>query len=165
MLSPLTARERTAISRILKANHAGEYGAIRIYAGQRLVARYFHKELLPFFDEVYQHETEHCQSFLMAMPPRNSRPCRMMWMWGLGGYVLGVTTALMGHQAIMVCTAAVESTVHQHLNDQIRFLTGRDEELQRLIAEIRIQELEHLNYAEKRPRAGRYPVRSTGQSA
>jgi len=150
MLSPLTARERIAIARILKVNHAGEYGAIRIYAGQRLIARYFHKELLPFLDEVFRHEMEHCQIFVAAMPARDSRPCRMMWAWGFGGYILGIATALMGYQAIMVCTAAVEGTVHMHLNDQIRFLASKDEPLRMLISDIRKQELEHLHYAETR---------------
>lgn len=150
MLSSLATGDRTAISRILKVNHAGEYGAIRIYAGQRLISRLLHKELLPFLDEVYRHETEHCRAFRDAMPLRGSRPCRMMWAWGIGGYALGAGTALLGYQAIMVCTAAVESTVHVHLNDQINFLVGKDDALKDLIAEIKKQELEHLSYAEAR---------------
>lgn len=150
MRPPLAPKDEATVSRILKVNHAGEYGAIRIYAGQRLIARHTQPDLLPFLDEVYSHEVEHCRKFLAAMPERGSRPCRMMWAWGLGGYALGIGTALLGRTAILVCTAAVESTVHAHLADQIRYLDGRDGELKQLIADIQVQELEHLGYAEAR---------------
>ncbi len=73
-----------------------------------------------------------------------------MWIWSLGGYVLGFTTALMGRNSIMVCTEAVEDTVHRHLNEQIDFLRECDRELQSLIAEIMVEELNHLDFARDR---------------
>jgi ubiquinone biosynthesis monooxygenase Coq7 len=114
-LDKLPIRERLTIARILKVNHAGEYGAIRIYRAQRRVARWLHKGLVAKLDEILSHEMDHCRQFRLAMPSRQARPCRAMSAWSLGGYVLGAATALMGQNAIMACTRAVEQTVHRHL--------------------------------------------------
>lgn len=64
--------------------------------------------------------------------------------------MLGIMTALTGRNAIMVCTQAVESTVHKHLNDQIIFLRDKDRALQRVIKAIEKQEIAHLTYAKER---------------
>ena len=147
----LTDDQRT-IARILKVNHAGEFGAIRIYRAQLWIAKRWYKGLEPFLSETLSHEVVHCQHFLDAMPGRHARPCHAMSLWGIGGLVLGLVTALMGHNAIMVCTQAVEATVHRHLDEQLHFLTGRDESLRALIATIQIEENDHLNFAAARIR-------------
>jgi len=144
--------ERLTIARILKVNHAGEYGAIRIYRAQVFVARRRHKDLVAFLDAILTHEIEHCRQFRTAMPARRARPCRAMSFWSFGGYVLGFATALMGENAVMACTRAVERTVHRHLNDQLRFLAGRDEDLLHLIARIQSEEAAHLDWAQSRLR-------------
>ncbi|MFT3996105.1 MAG: demethoxyubiquinone hydroxylase family protein [Asticcacaulis sp.] len=135
------------IARILKVNHAGEYGAIRIYRAQLWVARRFQPDLASFLSETLAHEVDHCRRFREAMTTHRSRPCRAMWLWSTGGIVLGLATALMGRNAIMACTAAVEATVHRHLDEQIDYLTPRDRTLADLIADIRVQEIEHLDFA------------------
>lgn len=139
-----------AIARILKVNHAGEYGAIRIYKAQRLIAQTLCPDLVPFLTKTLQDEISHCALFHEAMIPRGARPCRAMWLWSWGGYALGLLTALMGRTGIMLCTEAVEDAVHHHMNDQIAFLSGRDDALKTLIEEIRVEELEHLHYAQAR---------------
>ena len=142
--------ERRTIQRILKVNHAGEYGAIRIYRAQLAVARILYPEISGFLQHTLAHENRHCTVFRDAMPARNARPCRIMALWGTGGYVLGLLTALGGRQGIWVCTAAVESTVHRHLEDQLRFLAGKDNALHAAIVGIRSEELSHLHHAEAR---------------
>lgn len=137
------------IRRILKVNHAGEYGAIRIYRAQIWVSKRLYPDVVPFLEETRGHEIEHCALFGGAMPARNARPCRVMSLWGNGGYILGFLTALMGRQGIWVCTAAVESAVHRHLEDQVAFLRTRDPELRDLILGIQDEELGHLNHAEE----------------
>ncbi|ESQ78303.1 demethoxyubiquinone hydroxylase family protein [Asticcacaulis sp. YBE204] len=144
------------IARILKVNHAGEFGAIRIYRAQAFVARRLIPDLLPFLTETLDHEIDHCRKFRAAMPERGARPCYAMNLWGIGGYALGLLTALMGRNAVMVCTKAVEATVHRHLEEQLAFLTSRDEALKALITEIQIQELGHLEYAQMRIRPSRF---------
>jgi 3-demethoxyubiquinol 3-hydroxylase len=142
-------REALTIARILKVNHAGEYGAIRIYQAQIFVARRFYPDLLPFLQRTLAHEINHCASFRGAMPTRGARPCRVMSLWGNGGLLLGLFTALLGRQGIWICTAAVESAVHRHMDDQLHFLSNCDPELFSLIAGIQNEELEHLDHAER----------------
>ena len=72
----------------------------------------------------------------------------MLVLWSIGGRLLGTSTALLGRNAIWACTAAVEEAVHRHLNDQLAFLSCRDQELYTLIASIKSEELSHLNHAE-----------------
>lgn len=146
---PMNDRSKTTIQRILKVNHAGEYGAIRIYRSQLLISKLLHKDLVPFLANTLCHEIKHCQKFSGAMPSYNARPCWLMWLWGIGGYALGLLTALMGKNAILICTASVEKTVHAHLNDQIQFLETIDDDLKRLIEDIQKEEIEHLAYAEE----------------
>ena len=136
------------IARIMKVNHAGEYGAIRIYNAQLLVSKILHKELVTFLETIVAHEIDHCQKFIQAMHARQARSCAAMSFWGIGGWTLGFITACLGKNAIMICTAAVEETVHRHLQEQIIYLENRDEELRRLIIEIQKEELQHLQYAE-----------------
>jgi ubiquinone biosynthesis monooxygenase Coq7 len=136
------------IARILRVNHAGEYGAIRIYGAQISIAKRWYPDVVPALADMLGHEKQHCAAFFAAMPARDSRPCRVMSLWSLGGWLLGVLTAFAGRQSIWVCTAAVEAAVHRHLDDQLHFLAGRDAELHAIILSIREEELSHLRHAE-----------------
>ncbi|SCB56218.1 Ubiquinone biosynthesis protein COQ7 [Rhizobium aethiopicum] len=107
------------IRRILKVNHAGEFGAIRIYGAQILMARRLFPDIVPALEEMREDEISHCRLFREAMPARSARPCRVMAFWSLGGFVLGMLTALGGRDMIWICAEAVESTVHRHLEDQL----------------------------------------------
>jgi 3-demethoxyubiquinol 3-hydroxylase len=145
---PVSARDALTIARIVKVNHAGEYGAIRIYGAQIGVSARRFPDVVPALTDMLRHEKQHCAAFFAAMPARRSRPCRVMPLWSWGGWLLGFFTALMGRQAIWVCTAAVEAAVHRHLDDQLAFLAGRDRELHGIIMSIREEELSHLHHAE-----------------
>lgn len=136
------------VRRILKVNHAGEFGAIRIYGAQLAVARRFFPAIVPALDDMREDEIRHCRLFRDAMPERETWPCRVMALWSLGGYVLGLLTALGGPNLVWICTEAVESTVHRHLEDQLAFLRTRDPSLHALIASIQEEELAHLREAE-----------------
>ncbi|WP_320200733.1 demethoxyubiquinone hydroxylase family protein (plasmid) [Agrobacterium sp. rho-13.3] len=142
------------IKRILKVNHAGEFGAIRIYTAQIFVARRLFPEIVADLEKMRDDEIDHCRLFLQAMPVRNARPCRVMTFWSVGGYVLGLLTALCGRNMVWICTEAVESTVHRHLEDQLTFLIHRDPELHTLIKSIQDQELAHLREAENQREKG-----------
>jgi 3-demethoxyubiquinol 3-hydroxylase len=147
--------EALTIRRILTVNHAGEFGAIRIYNAQLLLARRFFPDIVPALTEMRDDEVEHCRIFFDAMPDREARPCRVMTFWSLGGYVLGFATGLLGRNMIWICTEAVEATVHRHLEDQIGFLRARDAPLHALILSIQEQELAHLQHAvDHQPRQG-----------
>jgi len=142
----------STIARILKVNHGGEYGAIRIYAAQIAVARIRCPSLVSELQGLLSHERRHEQTFLTLMPARGARPCRLMWLWGIGGAILGGLTALLGAYGVYVCTAAVERTVHEHLSEQLAWLSaqtsGPDGELMTAIASIQLEEVGHLAWAE-----------------
>ena len=141
------AVNRSIAARILRVNHGGEHGAILIYSAQLSAARFRAPDLLPFLREALSHERDHRRRFRALMPPRDAKPCRMMWIWAVGGGVLGLVTGLLGREAILACTRAVEETVHRHLDDQIRWATGRDDGLRQTIEDIRVEELAHIRYA------------------
>src|SRR3974377_1800918 len=124
-MTHMDARDRLTIARILKVNHAGEYGAIRIYRAQLWLARHLYPDIVAFLQETLSHEIQHCAMFRNAMRLRNTGPCRAMILWGNGGFVLGLLTALLSRKAIWICTAAVEATVHRHMEEQLSFLLDR----------------------------------------
>lgn len=135
------------VSRILRVNHAGEYGAIRIYAAQIWTAQLFHPSAVSFLSETIIHERRHAALFRELMWPRGTRPCNALPLWGCGGTVLGLITGLLGVNAMMICTEAVESTVHAHLNLQLDWLKDRDPELHKAIADVRDEEVGHHDHA------------------
>ncbi|MER8920205.1 demethoxyubiquinone hydroxylase family protein [Mesorhizobium sp. M0802] len=142
-------QDALTVARIVRVNHAGEFGAIRIYSAQILVARRLWPDCVRSLSEMLGHERTHWAAFRAAMPARRSRPCRVMQFWSWGGWVLGFVTALLGPQGIWACTAAVEAAVHRHLDDQLFFLANRDHDLHGIILAIREEELAHLHHAEE----------------
>ena len=137
-------------------NHAGEYGAIRIYEAQLRIARRRAPELLDFLEHTLGDERRHRDIFEGLMLKRRIRPCRTLSFWGLGGSLLGSVTGLLGRSAILGCTEAVERTVHRHLEDQLRWLGQRDPAVSEAIRAIQVEELEHLRFAES---GGDHPQR------
>ena len=148
-MASVSSREALTIARIVRVNHAGEFGAIRIYSAQIMVAARLCPDCLPALVEMLGHERVHCAKFFTAMPARNSRPCRVMQFWSMGGWLLGFLTALLGRRGVWACTAAVEAAVHRHLDDQLHFLADRDAGLHEIILSIREEELAHLRHAEE----------------
>ncbi len=140
-----TAEQITAD--ILRVDHAGEYGAIRIYAAQLHVARWRAPDLLAFLDHTLSDERRHRIEFEQLMQGRGIGPCRALALWGLGGSLLGLITAVLGRTALLVCTEAVERTVHRHLEDQIRWLSAEHPEIANRLTSIQAEELEHLQFA------------------
>ncbi len=140
------APDRTLID-ILRVDHAGEYGAIRIYGAQIAIARRIAPDLVPLLEHALGDERRHCATFAANLAARNVRPCDMLPLWGIGGALLGAITSLFGHDAILVCTEAVERTVHQHMDEQVAWLAGRDPALSQTIAAIRDEEIAHLDGA------------------
>ncbi|HJR57612.1 MAG TPA: demethoxyubiquinone hydroxylase family protein [Rhizomicrobium sp.] len=136
------------IRRILRVDHAGEHGAVAIYSAQIARAPAGKNDLLAWLQETLGHEQRHRDAFRAAMPSRAAKPCRALAVWSVGGRWLGRVSALFGTLGIMVCTAAVERTVHRHLVEQIAFLRRHDGELADIVCSILSEEKEHLAFAE-----------------
>jgi ubiquinone biosynthesis monooxygenase Coq7 len=142
--------QRRIVQRILRVNHAGEQGAISIYGAQIALAKARYPDLLLWLEETLGHEKRHRRTFLDLMPARATTPCPVASVWSVGGAILGFVTALLGRHGVIVCTAAVERTVHKHFVEQIAFLAGRDEELADSIRKVQVEEDQHLAFAEER---------------
>ncbi|NJM30982.1 MAG: demethoxyubiquinone hydroxylase family protein [Rhizobiales bacterium] len=100
MMNSLTMREQQIVRRILKVNHAGEHGAIRIYGAQLIVARRRFPGICGKLDEMLGHEIRHHSAFAGAMEPRGAKPCRLMFLWAWGGWWLGFLTAFLAQRAL-----------------------------------------------------------------
>ena len=134
-------------AQLLRVDHAGERGAICIYRGQIAVARLLHKPLVDPLEEMLSHELRHFSTFDAILKHRDIRSCHALALWALGGWVIGITTALMGERAVWVCTAAIENTVNEHLEHQVDFLGQADLEVFAAVQSIRRDEEAHENHA------------------
>jgi 3-demethoxyubiquinol 3-hydroxylase len=108
--------------KILKVNHAGEFGAINIYRSQILVARFFRRDYVELLESFKSDEERHLSIFWAEIQRRDGVKCKSYWLCGLGGYVMGFFSALFGKAGVMACTWAVESVVIDHLHNQLAYL-------------------------------------------
>src|SRR3982750_862171 len=91
----LNASEELA-GRVLKVNHAGEHGAVNIYAGQIICARVTAPAIVPELMEFKSHEERHRAIFQAELHRRGLPRCRSYWLCATGGFLLGVLSGLMG---------------------------------------------------------------------
>jgi 3-demethoxyubiquinol 3-hydroxylase len=131
----------TSIARMLRVDHAGEYGAARIYAGQLAVLQ--RSETAPVLREMQQQERQHLDRFADLLASRRVRPTAMLPLWHLAGFALGAATAALGERAAMACTVAVEEAIDAHYADQIATLDDSEDVLRSTLAKFRDDELQH----------------------
>jgi ubiquinone biosynthesis monooxygenase Coq7 len=127
----------------MKVNHAGEHGAVSIYAGQISVARLRARALLPELAAFKAHEERHRAIFGHELHRRGLTRCRSYWMCAVGGYALGVVSGLLGIKAIATTTVAVERVVLRHLGQQLATLGDSDPEAVAAISAIFNDEQQH----------------------
>lgn len=128
---------------ILKVNHAGEHGAVSIYAGQISIARHLVRALVPELVEFKSHEERHRAIFGRELDRRGLARCRSYWLCAVGGYVLGVVSGLLGARAIATTTVAVERVVLRHLKQQLAELGDMDLDAVTAITAILKDEQQH----------------------
>ncbi|NOU03090.1 MAG: demethoxyubiquinone hydroxylase family protein [Novosphingobium sp.] len=145
--------------RMLRVDQAGEYGATRIYAGQLAVMG----DRAPHSAKVLhmaQQEADHRARFDALIAQRGVRPTALQPFWKVAGFALGAATALIGPEAAMACTAAVETEIDRHYSEQLDQLGDDDPELAAMIREFRDDEREHRDtaLAAGAERAPAYPL-------
>lgn len=129
------------VKRFIRVDHAGEFGAAQIYAGQLAVmGRGVHGETLRHMQAQEQH---HLEIFSRLITERRVRPTLLLPFWRVAGFALGAATAAMGPRAAMACTVAVEETIDAHYAAQEAALGDEEKPLRETIAEFRAEELEH----------------------
>ncbi|XP_077426971.1 NADPH-dependent 3-demethoxyubiquinone 3-hydroxylase, mitochondrial isoform X2 [Vanacampus margaritifer] len=143
--SILRKTEKQMLDRILRVDHAGEYGANRIYAGQMAVLGRSSTGTL--IQEMWDQEKKHLEKFNEILAENRVRPTALLPLWNVAGYFLGASTAMLGKEVAMACTVAVEESISEHYNSQIRTLMEKDPdrytELLQVIKEFRDDEMEH----------------------
>ncbi len=153
------------LERLVRVDHAGEYGARRIYEGQLAVLG--RSPVAPALKHMHQQEARHLQSFEKLMRERRVRPTVLSPVWHVAGFALGAATAMMGEKAAMACTVAVEEVIDQHYAKQAEALGDDEADLKAMIEEFRAEELEHRDtaLAEGAEQAPAYPLLSAAIKA
>ena len=136
---------KKTLEEIIRVDHAGEYGAKRIYQGQIDFIR--NPETKAQIQEMLEHELEHLEYFENQIKEGQLRPTIFYPIWHVAGYALGAVTAMLGDKAAMACTYAVEDVIEGHYQKQIDQLEGVDEELREKLVKFRDDEVEHKNTA------------------
>ncbi len=147
--APPGVSAKDEIAAMIRVDHAGEYGAVRIYEGQLAVfaADKSKAKTVATIEHMAKQEEEHLKAFDALVNERRVRPTALEPVWRVAGFALGAASALMGEKAAMACTAAVEEVIDQHYADQVARLGDHDPKLKETVEKFRADELAHRDTA------------------
>jgi len=138
-----------ALEEIIRVDHAGERGAIKIYEGQLLALKTIKEDkiLRDKIEEMKEQEKEHFEYFEKEIQKRKIKPTYFLPLWDLMGVTMGFGSALLGKKAAMLCTASVEEVIDEHYKNQIGKLGNDEKDLKKKIEKFRRDEVKHKNLA------------------
>ena len=141
--------DQKILEEIIRVDHAGERGAIKIYEGQLLALGTIKqdKNLRKIIEEMKEQEKEHLEYFEKEIQKRKMKPTYLLPLWDLMGISLGFGTALLGKKATMLCTASVEEVIEDHYENQLRKIGEDEKELKEKIEKFKGDEVNHKNIA------------------
>ena len=141
--------DKKIIEEIIRVDHAGERGAIKIYEGQLLALKTFKQDedLKIEIEKMKEHEKEHFDYFNNEIKKRNIKPTKLLPIWDILGVTLGFGTAMLGKKAAMLCTASVEEVIDGHYKSQTYKLKEDEKDLKDKIVKFREDELHHKDIA------------------
>jgi ubiquinone biosynthesis monooxygenase Coq7 len=136
---------------MLRVNHAGEFGAVQIYRGQRAVfdALPHKRTTADLVRDMEAGEASHLETFDRLLAERSVRPTVLAPLWRAAGFTLGAATALMGEKAAMACTEAVEDVIEKHYAAQAVELEASEPALADTVRRFREDEIGHKTTAER----------------
>ena len=145
----MKSTDRKILEEIIRVDHAGERGAIKIYEGQLLALNTFKKndKLKKLIEEMKEHEKEHFEFFDKEIQTRKIKPTIFLPIWDLLGVTLGFGTTMLGEKAAMLCTASVEEVIDGHYKSQLDKIGDDEKELKKSITKFREDEIDHKNIA------------------
>tara|TARA_X000000368_G_C22889682_1_gene649029 strand:- start:210 stop:743 length:534 start_codon:yes stop_codon:yes gene_type:complete len=137
------------LEEIIRVDHAGERGAIKIYEGQLLALNVLKKDkkLINQITKMKLQEHEHYDYFDKEIQKRKISPTKFLPLWDLVGVGLGLGSVLLGKKATMLCTASVEEVIEDHYKNQLEKLGKDEKELKNKIKKFNEEEIEHKNLA------------------
>jgi len=134
----------------LRVDQAGEVAANYIYKGQLAVLQR-DRATAALIQDMWAQEKKHLAVMNKLQVQHQVRPTALWEVAKVAGFGLGAVTALMGKEAAMACTEAVETVIGEHYDDQLKDLQGITHPsivlLRDVIREFRDDELEHLDTA------------------
>ena len=112
------------LEEIIRVDHAGERGAIKIYEGQLLALKTIKQDesLKNIIEKMKEQEKEHYEYFEKEIQKRKIKPTYLLPLLYVMGVTLGFGSALLGKKAAMLCTASVEEVIDDHYKNQINKL-------------------------------------------
>lgn len=146
---PGEGARRRLLDEMIRVDHAGEFGAVQIYRGQRAVFEKIGSKshAASLIAEMEAGEQEHLETFDRMIAERGVRPTLMAPVWRVAGFGLGAITALMGEKAAHACTEAVEEVIEDHYGRQSAALEDVDDELKDVVDRFRADEIAHKETA------------------
>ena len=140
---------RKILEEIIRVDHAGERGAIKIYEGQLLALKTIKQDsaLKEKIEKMREHEKKHLEYFEKQIQKRNIKPTYLLPLWDLMGIALGFSTAMLGKKATLLCTASVEEVIEDHYQNQIDKLENDEKDLKNKIKKFKEEEVDHKNIA------------------
>jgi len=137
------------LEEIIRVDHAGERGAIKIYEGQLLALKTIKQDedLKNIIEDMKEHEKEHLAYFEKEIQKRKIKPTYLLPLWDVMGVALGFGTAILGKKAAMLCTASVEEVIENHYQNQLEKLGNDEKELKTKIEKFKSDEVNHKNIA------------------
>ena len=141
--------DKKIIEEIIRVDHAGERGAIKIYEGQLLALSTIKQDqkLKGIIEKMKEHEKEHLKYFEKEIQKRKMKPTYLLPLWDIMGVSLGFGTALLGKKAAMLCTASVEEVIEDHYKNQLKKIGDDEKDLKIKIEKFRKDEVNHKNTA------------------
>ena len=140
---------KKTLEEIIRVDHAGERGAIKIYEGQLLALKTIKQDndLRDKIEEMKKQEKEHLEYFEKEIQKRKIKPTYLLPLWDVMGVALGFGTALLGKKAAMLCTASVEEVIEDHYQNQLKKLGNDEMDLKAKIEKFKEDEVDHKNIA------------------
>ena len=137
------------LEEIIRVDHAGERGAIKIYEGQLLALKTIKQDndLKDKIEEMKEQEKEHLEYFEKEIQKRKIKPTYLLPVWDLMSVALGFGTVLLGKKAAMLCTASVEEVIEDHYQSQLKKIGDDEKDLKEKIEKFKADEVEHKNMA------------------
>ena len=141
--------DKKTLEEIIRVDHSGERGAMKIYEGQLLALKTIKQDndLKYKIEKMKEQEKEHLEYFEKEIQKRKIKPTYFLPLWDLVGVSLGFGTALMGKKAALLCTASVEEVIEDHYQNQINKIGDDEKNLKEKIKKFREDEINHKNTA------------------
>ena len=154
--------DQKILEEIIRVDHAGERGAIKIYEGQLLALSTIKqdKNLKKIIEEMKEHEKEHLEYFEKEIQKRKMKPTYLLPLWDIMGVSLGFGSALLGKKATLLCTASVEEVIENHYENQLGKIGEDEKDLKTKIEKFKGDEVNHKNtaYESGASRTGIYSI-------